>query len=180
MLTTIVTDVHATGGISGGFANVPPIVICTTHHAPLVVATGGKVGGIGQCEVLVVGKEALGLTPTAVTSLAGATHHNVIPVGGVGRQVGDIGGVLSSRIHEGLVLLVAGLPVAEGVGAGGADSRVCESMQRGRRDSDAVGGKHRGHTAGSGGVEGDTLPVAAGLVVNHWTHPEAIVMVCLE
>ena len=152
----------------------------TIHHAPLVVATSGKVGGVRQREVLVVGNEALGLAPAAAAGIACAAHHHVIPVGGVGRQTCEGGTVLGAGVHEGLALLVAGLPVAEGIVLGGADGRMGQGVQRGRGGSDAVGRKHRGHTAGGSSGEFDTLPVAAGLVFHHWTHPEAVVMVCLE
>ena len=178
-ITAIVTDEQTTGGISGGFADIPTINIgVIIHYAPLfVAASGGKVGGVRQREVLVVGNEALGLAPTAVVVLA-AAHHHVIPVGCVGRQASDFGAVRGASGYEGRVLLLAGLPVAEGVGAGGADGRMGKGVQRGSGGSDAVGRKHCGHTAGGHGLEGDTLPASTELVVHHRTHPEAIVMVC--
>ena len=156
---------------------MPLVGVRTVDELPLVIAALGEDGAVGQREVLVFGGEAQGLAPAAVAGGAGAAHHHVKPVGGVGQQAADGGAAGGLGGHDGLVLLVAVLPVAEGVGAGGADGRVGQGVEGGRGGGHIGGGEHGGLAAGGHGGELAHRPVAVLIHAAHGAYVEVVVHV---
>ena len=156
---------------------MPLVGVRTVDELPLVIASLGEDGAVGQREVLVFGGEAQRLAPAAVAGGAGAAHHHVKPVGGVGQQAADGGAAGGLGGHDGLVLLVAILPVAEGVGAGSADGRVGQGVEGGRGGGHLGGGEHGGLAAGGHGGELAHRPVAVLIHAAHGAYVEVVVHV---
>ena len=178
----VVADIEAAavGGGAGGGAESPLVGLRAVGQHPFLVVAGLEGAAVGQVDGGQQGGEAHGLRPAAVALGAGAAHLHVVVVGRVGRQACQGGAAGGAGRHAGLVGLLAGLPVAEGVGRGGADALVGRGMQGGCGGADAVGGRQGGQAAAGGGGKLAQRPLAVAVGAAHRTQVEPVVGVARQ